>query len=426
MYLRGSRLSMTRRRKPVNILRIFILVVLVGIVLYINQVVVPATPPLFINTPTPTRAPESYLSEAQNQAAQGKYNQAIQTYRQAIQANPKNSSAFLALAQIQVYTGAYKDAVGSAENALLINNNTAMAHGIRGWALSQLGEYLEAESSINRAIQIDKTNGILYAYLAELYALQYQTGQDPLGKVDKARAASRTAQELAPNTLETHRARGLVLEITANYEEAAREFAAAVAINSNIADLHLALGRNYRFLEQYVKAVEEFNRANALNPTDPLPNTYISRTYATLGDYAKAIQYAQQAIKVAPTDPFLYGNLGSMYYRNRMYNEAIDFLKLSVRGGTNASGTEVKGLPLSPGRVTEYYYIYGLTQARLGSCNEAVQISQMIIQGVPNDETAVFNAREITKICQGYVLGTPTPTRPATPAVTAVTPSPKP
>lgn len=431
MYLKGSRLSMTRRRKPVNFLRIILWMALIGVVLWVNFYVVPVTPPLFIPTPTATREPASFTNDAQALAAQGKYNQAIAAYKAAIQANPKNAGNYLALAQIQGYTGAYKDAAGSAENALLINPNNSMAHALRGWALAQQGEWLEAEASINRAIEMDKTNGIAYAYLAELYALQYQNGTDPLGKVEKAREASRTAQSLAPNALETHRARGLVLEITANYEEAAREFSAAVAINSNIADLHLALGRNYRFLQQYVKAVEEFNRANALNPTDPLPNTYISRTYATLGEFPKAIQYAQQAVKVAPTDPFLYGNLGSMYYSNKQYADAISPLRLAVRGGTNSDGQTIKGLPLEGGRVTEYYYRYGLAQAKIGECNEAIQISQIIIQGVPTDETAVFNAREIENICQSYVKGTPMPTRAptagaATPGTPSATPTKKP
>ncbi len=102
----------------------------------------------------------------------------------------------------------------------------------------------------------------------------------------------------------------------------------------NIADLHLALGRNYRYLEQYDRAVEEFNRANALNPGDPLPNFYISRTYAAIGEYAKAIQFAEQALKVAPTDPYMYGNLGTMYYKNRQYEDAVKPLKIAVAGGT--------------------------------------------------------------------------------------------
>jgi len=73
---------------------------------------------------------------------------------------------------------------------------------------------------------------------------------------------------------------------SSNYEEAIREYEAAIAINPNLADLHLALGRNYRVLDIYDKAVEEFTRADALNPGDPTPDLYISRTYATLGQYA--------------------------------------------------------------------------------------------------------------------------------------------
>jgi tetratricopeptide (TPR) repeat protein len=186
------------------------------------------------------------------------------------------------------------------------------------------------------------------------------------------------------------------------------------------------LGRNYRQLQQYPKAIEEFNRANALNPLDPLANTYISRTYLSTGDYAKAIQYAQAAIKISPTDPYLYGNLGVAYKQYKKYNEAIDPLRLAVRGGTTADGQEVKGIPLDYNiRIMEYYYSYGIALARTGTCGEALQISQLILQVVPDDEDSVYNAREMVKICQEQVSGTATPTKAVTPGV-AGTSTPKP
>ena len=55
---------MSRRKKKANPLRLILLVALVGAALYVNQVVVPATPPLFIATPTPTRSPDSFLADA--------------------------------------------------------------------------------------------------------------------------------------------------------------------------------------------------------------------------------------------------------------------------------------------------------------------------------------------------------------------------
>ena len=115
-----------------------------------------------------------------------------------------------------------------------------MANAIYGWALGYKGDYLGALGAIKKAIDLDPNNGIAYAYEAEVLTLQYQAGQDILGVIQKATDASREAQRLAPNALETHRARGLVLNITQNYEEAVNEFKAAIAINPNIADLHLS------------------------------------------------------------------------------------------------------------------------------------------------------------------------------------------
>jgi len=377
------------------------LALLIGAVVYVNQVIVPSTPPLFIPTPTATRAPESFITEAQRLENEGKYSQSITMFNQAVQSDPKNPATYVSLARLLIYTGDYKEAVKNAENALLINGNNSAAHAIRGWALGLDGDYLGAEAAFTKSLQLDQNNADAYAYKAEVLAAQTQAGSGTIGSLDKAVEASRNAQTIAPNGLSTHRARGIVLELTGNYADAAREFESAIAINNNIADLHLALGRNYRYMEQYDKAVEEFNRANALNPGDPLPNFYISRTYASIGEYAKAIQFAEQTLKVEPTDPYMYGNLGTMYYKNRQYEDAIKPLKMAVSGGTADSGEVVKGLPLDYGRIAEYYFTYGLALADLGLCGDALPISQTLMEGVKNDEVSVFNAQEIINICSG-------------------------
>ena len=86
MYLRGSKWSYRKRRKSVDPWRVIILVILVAGAVYINQVVVPITPPLFIATPTVTRAPESFITDAQKLEEQGRISQAILAYQDAVQA----------------------------------------------------------------------------------------------------------------------------------------------------------------------------------------------------------------------------------------------------------------------------------------------------------------------------------------------------
>ena len=131
---------MTKRRKPIRVFRILILVVLIGIAIYFNQVVIPATPNPFVPTPTATRMPESYLSEAEGLFNDGKLIQAITVYEEAVRVNPSDADIYLAMARVQVFAGQIDEALTNAENSLLLSNNSSMAYAVRGWALTRQGE----------------------------------------------------------------------------------------------------------------------------------------------------------------------------------------------------------------------------------------------------------------------------------------------
>ncbi len=398
-----------RRRRRVNYWLVTFLVVLVGMVVYVDMVIIPTTPPLFIATPTPTRDPKSYAAEAAGLYAAGKISQAMDSYKEAVQADPQNAANYISLARLQVFAGDYPDAQTNAEDAILLNKNYALAYAVRGWALGMQGDYLEAEAAINQALTLDAKSALTHAYYAEILSLEGD--ETKIGNLDKAASESRLALQLDPNIVETHRARGIVLMATGNYQNAVPEFEAAIKINDNIADLHLSLGINLIDTTDYADAVTEFTRAYALNPTNPWPNYYISRTYYRTGDRRKAIQYAELAVKDGPSDPMMEGNLGSMYYSDEQYDKAIPYLRLFVRGGMTSDGIEVKGIPLSyDTRVLEFYARYGMALAKTNQCNEAVQIAQGMLVNVKDDEIAVSNAQAMIATCQENLTGTSTPT----------------
>lgn len=385
-----------RRSNPFKVLA---LILVVAFLVYVNIAVEPLAPTLFLPSPTPTISPEIYIAEAEDMASQGKYSLALLSYDKAILADPQNPSNYIASARLNIYAGKYEQAIKNASNAVLLDQNNSMGEAIKGFAQGLQGNYLDSESSLNRSINLDPGNAAAYAYLSITLSNKILIGDEVLGDLDRSIEASRTAESIAPNSLESYWARGTVLEITGNYEEAIAELEQAVAVNSNIAELHITLGRNYRFLEKYDLAVEEFTRANALNPSDAEPETLISRTYSSIGEFGKAIQYAEQAVADKPDDPFLYGNLGVMYKQNYEFNQAILMLKLAVRGGNNPEGVPVEGLPLSYGRIVEYYYNYGIALMELGYCGEAVDIAQSILQSINEDEIATYNANFILDRC---------------------------
>src|SRR5688572_20416281 len=272
MYLRGSKWSMSKRRKPFNVLKIMFLAGLVGVAIYVNQVIIPTVPPIGIPTLTPTRDPESFVTDAEELFKQGKLSQAIDAYSEVVRARPKDAASYIAMARAQVWFGKYADAQKSAEYALLLNPNNSTAHAVRGWALDFQQDYLASQTSIQRALELDPNNALAHAYYAELMADMFQSNTGPLDSIQIAIDESKKAVDLNPTLLEARRARGYVLYMTSNFELAIAEYQQAIAINKNLADLHLNLGLNYRALGVYDKALAEFTLANTLNPSDPLPD----------------------------------------------------------------------------------------------------------------------------------------------------------
>ena len=391
---------------------------------YVNQVVVPATPPLFIPTPTVTLSPESFVNLAEDFYASGKINQAIKAYKEAIFSDPGNPANYVALARLQVFAGSYDEAIINCQNALLKNPNNPMAHAVMGWALGFQEKYGEAEVEIKKALSLDPNNAAAYAYYAEIL-----TNQNDYTLYDKAAEASKKGLELGPTLLETHRARGIVFLNTQNLDQAVQEFQTALAINKNISDLNLYLGITYKALGQYDLAQEALLAAYALNPTDTVALTELSRAFFGDGRFPQAAQYAEEAVKVKPSDPRLHGNLGIVYYKQEEFDKAIQSLALAVRGGKAEDGTSVEGLPLDYGRIEEYYWYYGFALARRDRCAESVPVFQALLTGVPNDEIAIYNATEGLAMCQQNlqnplpVTATPegevTPEAGATPATEA-------
>ncbi|MFQ5616269.1 MAG: tetratricopeptide repeat protein [Anaerolineales bacterium] len=374
---------MTRRRRRSNPFFIFVLIVLIGASIYINEIVVPVTPPLFIFTPTPTRSPESFINEARNLFNAGNLAESIETYEQSILVDATNPSTYLELARVQIYYSEYEDALTNTENALLLNPNNSQAHALRGWALFFTDDALAATAEIKEALTLDPNNAFAHAFYAEALANE--------GSFEQAGEESRIAISLAPNLLEVRRARGLVLWYTGNYVEAVQEYKAALAINNNIADLHISLGQIYhRGLGEYDLARQEYSIADTLNPSNPKPDYLIARIYLKIGQYAKGIQYAEQAVQNDPDDPLLHGNLGILLYRNTQYAEAIDELRIAVQN-----------LPLSNQQlIVDFYTLYGFALLKSNRCEEAVPVLQTLLSTVPENETAVFNANDGTRLCQ--------------------------
>ncbi len=413
MYLSGSKWHMKKRStRRTNPWRVLVLLTLVGGLIYVERVIVPTVPPLFVPTPTATRSPASFALEAASLFQSGKLEQAEVAYTQAIAADPQTAAHYVELARVQIFSGKFAEAETNARNALLIDPNDPRARALLAWALDKQGDYEAARTEVERALELDPNSAMARAYHAEILMDLYLQG---LGDYRVAIDEARRALDLDPGLLEAHWAMGYVMERTENYAKAFESYQTALRINPNLPLLHLAVGHMYFAQGQVEEAIESYLRASSLSPGNPEPLLWIAQAYARIGEYGKASQYAASAMRLDTANPYYHGNLGRMLYKNNEFSAAIAELELAIRGGTWEDGTRVQGIPLQPedNRIIEYYYMYGLALAKSGRCAEAVDIFQALLQGVPGNELAVVNATEGLVLC-GVIEPTPTP-RPTAP-----------
>jgi tetratricopeptide (TPR) repeat protein len=399
MYLKGSkwRMDKQRRQRRTNPALVVLILALIGLVWYFDKYVVEELPIAQAATPTPSPIPESLELQADSNANEGKLNQAIDLYKQAIivsSGSPNLSNLYVKLAHTEILAGEYESAKTSAENALLLNEQNPLALAELGWAHSYLGNELEAERVLLRALELNPDSVEAHAYYAELLTDQ--------ADYEGAAGHSRQAFQLNNQSLVALRSRGYVLYFTGNFEEAAQMFEQALLINDRVADLHQFLGLTYWSMGRYDEAVERFNIADQFDPDNPLPDTYISRIYLGIGEYAKAAQFARSAVDNDPTNPIRWGNWGVALYKNLQYPEAIEAFRFAIRGGETEEGQIVNGLALDYDNA-EFFYMYGLALANTRQCSEALPIFQALIANVPTDEIAISNADAGIAICEQYV-----------------------
>jgi tetratricopeptide (TPR) repeat protein len=412
MYLRGSKWNMRQRRPRTNWILVVLLVILIAIVTYVDRFILPTAQMPFVATMTTTRDPESYATDAESLFAEGKLLQSIDAYLEAIRIKPNDSAFYISLARVQVFAGKYDEALVNAENSLLLNPNNSMGHAVRGWALTQKGDYVAADNSLKEALRLDPNNGIIQAYKAFLYGKMYENNAGPyIDPITVAIEASQAAVTLTPNSLEAHWARAYILQLTANSEQAVQEYLLAIQINPNISEIHLELGVTYRGLGVIDLAVQQYTLANTYNPSDIRPYLYSSRALASIGEYAKAAQYAESAVTNDPTNAYLRGNWGFMLYKNFDWPNALIQLSLAVNGGTDEAGETILPQPLTGGdtRIAQYFYVYAIILAQSNRCGEALPITQQLLTTVPNDPDAVYNADYVQQLCVESLGTLPSP-----------------
>ena len=287
---------MSKKRRKVNPWLLTFLLVSIGVLIYLNVVVVPMMDPPFVPTSTPTRDPQSFIAEADALAAEGKYLQAIEILPGRDQRQPARHHQLpqnLAPADLHQSIGP-----GAGQCPKRHPAQQLRLRSLRPLGLGEASKVPRRRSRCQKAIELDQNDGLGHAILAYILALRVEAGLEDLDTMDRAIEESRTARRLSP-TCSRRTGRGYVLEITSNYAEAVTELDAAIAINPTSPGCISPLGATSSTPTSSTVPSSSSPRLTP-QPHRPNPNLFISRVYSMLGEWDKGISTAALPCATVP------------------------------------------------------------------------------------------------------------------------------
>ena len=143
-------------------------------------------------------------------------------------------------------------------------------------------------------------------------------------------------QESFPNSWRAHQLRAEDYALRQKFDDAAKEFQAALAVRPHEPELHEALGELYFDSQDYDTAISELQQALTLDPSRTHALYLLGRLYVQKHETEKALPYLERALHLQPDLPEANSLLGTVYLRMGQYARAIP--KLEKAAGTDHYG----------------------------------------------------------------------------------------
>ena len=269
----------------------------------------------------------------------GRFGEAGERYRSALQAQPEHPDALYLLGVINLQTGDPGAALALLERAVAARPAQPEFRNTCGEAYRALGRTEAAIEQYREAIRLDPAHAgaennlgnawqdrgrpdealAHYRRAVEL-APDFPMARNNLGVALKEQGATeeaigqlRRAVELMPDYAEAHSNLGNALYEAGRPEEAAARHRRAIELQPGYAEAHLNLGNALRALRRGEDALAAYERAASLRPELPVVHYNLGIALDELGRPGEAARAYEQAIELDPAYAEAHHNLGNAY-----------------------------------------------------------------------------------------------------------------
>ncbi|MGP8200848.1 MAG: tetratricopeptide repeat protein [Limisphaerales bacterium] len=232
---------------------------------------------------------------------QGRLDEAISQYQEALQIKPDHAEALNNLANALLAMGKPDEAILQYQKALQIKPDYASAHYNLAIVLQQKGRMDEAIIQYQNAVRFKPDN--VQAQYSLATALRQQ------GRVDEAKVHYQKVLQIDPGFEEGLYNLGNDLRQKGRVDEAITQYQEALQINPGYADAHVNLGSALLQTGRLDEAIAHLQKALQINPGSGKAHNNLGNALLQKGNAAEAIAHFQQAMQLEPADPWVKNNL---------------------------------------------------------------------------------------------------------------------
>ena len=237
------------------------------------------------------KAPMAWINLGLVHDNQGKHDQAILDYNQAIKLNPTEAKGHYNRGSVYLAMRDYKQAIRDLSRAIELKSNYFDAFYNRANAYLAMGDYNRAIHDYSEAIRLNPKLVQAYNNRAGAYA---NKGQHDLAIRDFSQAI-----KLDPQNAEAHNNRGLTYLSKGQPDQAFRDYSQAIKLDPSYANAYYNRGTAYLSKGELDQALRDLSRAIELNPNEARPYNNRAIVHSKKAQHTLAIRDFEKAIQLA-------------------------------------------------------------------------------------------------------------------------------
>jgi protein O-GlcNAc transferase len=226
-----------------------------------------------------------------------------------------------AYARAEAASGAYSSAIARMQDAIAASPKNASLYDQLGSIYAQQQNWLPAQTSFRKSIEIDPAPAIAHLHLG--LALESRETPPDAAQLQSAIEELTTATRLAPESATAQLELGKALVEAGRDEEAIPHFEQASRLDTSAVEAANQLAMAFQRTGAVQSAVPLFEKVIAAQPQNVSALSNLALALVQTGKAKDAISYCQKALTIQPNDPGARQILGVAYLQQSNIDDAI-------------------------------------------------------------------------------------------------------